>query len=237
MKDYSELSDDTVISFSRAVTNPMMTKATVRPSLYSKIGKRSLDIVITISAMMFLSPLILFCLAITALDGKAPIFGHRRIGVNGQEFKCWKIRSMVADAETRLQAYLDQNPEAQKEWNATRKLSYDPRITPFGQFIRKTSIDELPQLWNVLIGQMSIVGPRPVVQDELDQMYARGLGRSSYLEMRPGITGLWQVSGRNQASYNDRVAYDIEYRQEYSLKKDLQIIAKTFGAVINRTGM
>ena len=237
MKDYSEFSDDKVISFSRAVTTPMVTKPAMRPSIYSKIGKRSLDIVITLSAMVFLSPLILFCLAATAIDGKAPIFGHRRVGVNGREFKCWKIRSMVADAETRLQAYLDQNPEAQKEWNATRKLSYDPRITRFGQFIRKTSIDELPQLWNVLIGEMSIVGPRPVVKDELDQMYARGLGRSSYLEMRPGITGLWQVSGRNQASYDDRVAYDIEYRQEYSLKKDLQIIVKTFGAVINRTGM
>lgn len=237
MKDYSEFSDDKLISFNRADTTPVMTKAKVRSSFYSRIGKRSLDIVITISAMVFLSPLIILCVAATAMDGKSPIFGHRRIGVNGREFKCWKIRSMVAGAEKRLQAYLEQNPEAQKEWNATRKLSNDPRITRFGQFIRKTSIDELPQLWNVLIGEMSIVGPRPVVQDELDQMYARGLGRSSYLEMRPGITGLWQVSGRNQASYDDRVTYDIEYRQEYSFKKDLQIIARTFGAVINRTGM
>ena len=237
MKDYSDFSDDKVISFSRTATTPIVTKAKVGTSLYAKFGKRSLDILIAISAMVFLSPLILLCLAATAMDGAPPIFGHRRIGFNGQEFKCWKIRSMVADAEKRLQAHLDQNPEAQKEWDATRKLAHDPRITRFGQFIRKTSIDELPQLWNVLIGEMSIVGPRPVVRDELDQMYARGLGRSSYLEMRPGITGLWQVSGRNQASYNDRVAYDIEYRQEYSLKKDLQIIAKTFGAVINRTGM
>lgn len=237
MKDYSNISADDVASLGNPVSTPMSVNAGVRISLYSKIGKRSLDIVITISAMVLLSPLVLFCLIATASDGKTPIFGHRRVGVNGREFKCWKIRSMVADAEKCLQDYLEQNPEAQKEWNATRKLSNDPRITRFGSFIRETSIDELPQLWNVLIGEMSIVGPRPVVQDELDQMYALGLERSSYLEMRPGITGLWQVSGRNKASYNDRVSYDIEYRQKYSLIKDIQIIFKTFGAVLNRTGM
>lgn len=237
MKDYSKFSDDDVISFTQSVISPMVAKTTDRSSVYAKIGKRSLDIFIAISAALFLFPLIVLCLAVTALDGKSPIFGHRRVGLNGQEFKCWKIRSMVANAEMRLQTYLEQNPAAQQEWAATRKLSNDPRITRFGQFLRKSSIDELPQLWNVLIGQMSIVGPRPVVRDELEQMYPRGLGRSSYLQMRPGITGLWQVSGRNQASYNDRVAYDIAYRQEYSLKTDLRIIAKTFGAVVNRTGM
>ena len=200
---------------------------------FKRFGKRALDISIVLVSIVFVAPIIAFCAVIIALDGGAPFFGHMRVGQNGREFRCWKIRSMVVDAQSRLAAHLEADPEARAEWEATRKLTNDPRITRFGQFLRKSSLDELPQLLNVLLGQMSIVGPRPVPRDEL-AMY--GSSRQAYLAMRPGITGLWQVSGRNDVSYAERIAMDQAYQKSCSFKLDLVIIFKTFGAVLGRSG-
>jgi exopolysaccharide production protein ExoY len=200
---------------------------------YRALGKRILDIAVVVFSAWLIVPLILICALLAARDGHFPFFGHKRVGLNGKEFKCWKIRTMVPDAEERLNAYLDANPAARAEWIATRKLKNDPRIIPFGSFMRKTSLDELPQLFNVLMGQMSIVGPRPVVRDELE-LY--GSGRADYLALRPGITGLWQVSGRNDVGYADRVAFDRDYNARVSFWTDLSIMMRTFSVVVGRTG-
>jgi lipopolysaccharide/colanic/teichoic acid biosynthesis glycosyltransferase len=153
--------------------------------------------------------------------------------LDGKAFKCWKIRTMVHDAETRLRAHLKADPEAAAEWDRDRKLTNDPRITRLGQFLRRTSLDELPQIWNVLRGEMSFVGPRPIVRSEL-QKY--GSFRGAYKTMKPGITGLWQVSGRNDVSYDERVKMDVEYMNNVSFLLDVQIILGTAGAVLSRTG-
>jgi exopolysaccharide production protein ExoY len=200
---------------------------------YALIGKRALDIFIVLFSAWLTLPLIAICAALAARDGHSPFFGHKRVGLNGKEFKCWKIRTMVPHAEAKLAEYLDANPAAKAEWKATRKLKNDPRINRFGQFMRKTSLDELPQIFNVLMGQMSIVGPRPVVKDELD-LY--GTGRTAYLSLRPGITGLWQVSGRNNISYEERVKFDIDYFSNLNLLQDIKIILQTVRVVLVRTG-
>lgn len=178
-------------------------------------------------------PVIAILWALTVRDGGPGFFGHRRIGRNGKVFRCWKIRSMVVDAETKLEQYLRDNPEAAEEWKRDFKLTNDPRITRLGNFLRKSSLDELPQIWNVLVGEMSFVGPRPVIRAEMRKY---GQGRTAYLTMRPGITGLWQVSGRNDVSYDERVRLDIQYLSEASFLTDMRILAATAGAVLNRTG-
>jgi lipopolysaccharide/colanic/teichoic acid biosynthesis glycosyltransferase len=143
----------------------------------------------------------------------------------------WKLRTMVRNADQHLEAYLAQNPTARREWDATQKLKNDPRITPFGRLLRKTSIDELPQLFNVLNGTMSLVGPRPMMLDQ--EKYYHG---TEYYCMRPGITGLWQVSDRNNCAFRDRVDYDAIYCRELSLKTDLSLLCKTVGVVCRATG-
>ncbi len=210
-----------------------VTRVPTHGSFYQSVGKRILDIFIVLFTLPFTLPAILICAFLVALDGRWPFFGHKRVGMNGREFPCWKVRSMSAGAQERLQAYLDENPEARDEWEKTRKLKDDPRITRVGRFLRKSSLDELPQIFNVLKGEMSIVGPRPVVKDEL-ALYGRN--SHAYLAMRPGITGLWQVSGRNEVDYDDRVAFDKAYRETCSLKRDLAIILKTFKVVVVRNG-
>lgn len=181
-------------------------------SFYRRVGKRTLDVAFVLVTIAFTLPVILICAALVARDGHFPFFGHTRVGKDGKEFKCWKIRTMVPDAQQKLQEHLATCPEARAEWDATRKLKNDPRIIRFGRFLRKSSLDELPQIFNVLLGQMSIVGPRPVVREEL-AYYDKG--QAAYLAMRPGITGLWQVSGRNDATYEQRVAYDIAYYRQH----------------------
>lgn len=200
-----------------------------RRTLYTVFGKRALDIFIVVFTIILLLPVILVCAAVTALDGHWPFFGHKRVGVNGRQFRCWKVRSMLADSELHLKAHIETDPAARDEWAKTRKLKNDPRITRFGRFLRKSSLDELPQILNVLKGEMSIVGPRPVVRDEL-ALY--GKNQRAYLEMRPGITGLWQVSGRNDVSYDERIAFDQEYSDTFSLKRDVSIILQTFRVVL-----
>lgn len=203
------------------------------PGYYSRSGKRIFDILFALFLLPVLVPVILILWGIVRLDGGPGFFGHTRVGRNGKLFKCWKVRSMVVDAESRLQAHLDANPEAAAEWERDHKLTSDPRISRLGRFLRKTSLDELPQIWNVLKGEMSFVGPRPIVTKELPKY---GSNASAYLAQRPGITGLWQISGRNDISYDERVALDVAYLYRRSFFKDLKIILRTGAAVLGRTG-
>nr|WP_281060668.1 sugar transferase [Mesorhizobium sp. M1A.F.Ca.IN.022.06.1.1] len=163
------------------------------------------------------------------LSDRGPIFyGHKRIGRGGRIFACLKFRTMVQDGEKVLAAHLAANPDAAAEWAATRKLKDDPRVTRVGAVLRKLSLDELPQIINILQGDMSLVGPRPVVRDELE-IY--GSAAVYYLKSRPGLTGLWQVSGRNDVSYDTRVAFDRHYVENWSMVEDIRIIVKTVPAV------
>lgn len=203
-------------------------------SRYRKFGKRAFDILLALCLLPIVGlSVLLLSIFVYAHDRSFPLFGHSRVGRGGRVFRCWKIRTMVPDAEIRLAAYLDLNPAAAAEWEAERKLTDDPRITHIGDIMRRTSLDELPQIWNVLTGEMSFVGPRPVTADELDKY---GISRAAYCAMRPGITGLWQVSGRNDVSYAERVALDVEYLRRMSFPTDASIILRTAGVVIRPTG-
>ncbi|MCT4554241.1 MAG: sugar transferase [Pelagimonas sp.] len=204
-----------------------------KATLYTRFGKRALDLTLALLLVPVLAPVVLVLALLVRRDGGDALFGHRRIGRNGKVFKCWKIRTMVPNAERRLLAYLRENPEAAAEWARDHKLENDPRITKLGNFLRRSSLDELPQLWNVIKGEMSLVGPRPIVRSELHKY---GTARAAYLAMKPGVTGLWQVSGRNDVSYDERIAMDLTYADSMSMTGDLGIIAKTAGAVLDRTG-
>ena len=195
--------------------------------------KRLFDVFVSALLIVLLSPLLLFLTIQIRRSGGAAFYGHQRIGQDGQLFKCLKFRSMRPDADKVLKELLENDPVAKAEWEKDFKLKNDPRITPIGHFIRKTSLDELPQLFNVLKGEMSLVGPRPVVKDELERY---GSAAVFYLEAKPGITGLWQVSGRNDTSYAERVSLDSWYVQNWSLWYDIAILFKTFDVVFNRKG-
>src|ERR1700760_463486 len=167
-------------------------------------SKRLIDIFLAASAILLLAPLLIICFAATSMSSSGPaLFRHRRVGFGGKYFDCLKFRTMAADAPDRLRELLESDPLIAAEWAANRKLRYDPRVTAIGAILRKSSLDELPQLFNVLKGDMSIVGPRPVTDEELAR-YATSVG--AYLACRPGITGLWQVSGRSSTTYDKRVA-------------------------------
>jgi len=196
--------------------------------------KRLFDIAVAGSALLFVAPLILvFALAIRMQDGGKAFYSQRRFGLNGETFNCFKLRSMVPDAKEKLDYLLDNDPVARREWEESQKLTHDPRITALGQFIRKTSIDELPQLYNVLRGDMSLVGPRPIVENEI-QKY--GDSFRQYCAVRPGITGLWQVSGRSDTSYTQRVETDVEYVRSRSFWGDVKIVLLTIPAVFKSEG-
>lgn len=193
------------------------------------ILKRTFDITVAVTALVFISPIFLLLMLLVKMTDKGPAFyGHRRIGHNGKDFRCLKFRTMVVDGDRILQAHLQANPRAMEEWRATRKLQDDPRVTVVGAVLRKLSLDELPQLINIIRGEMSLVGPRPVVEEELELYETSAV---FYLQSRPGLTGLWQVSGRNDVSYASRVAFDTHYVQNWSLGSDMMIIAKTIPAV------
>jgi exopolysaccharide production protein ExoY len=198
------------------------------------LAKRSLDIGLAFTALVLLSPLMLGVALLIKLTSPGKVlYGHGRIGFAGRQFRCWKFRTMVVDGDRVLEDYLRQNPHERAIWLAERKLRDDPRITPMGAVLRKLSVDELPQLYNILMGQMSIVGPRPVVADELGQ-YRHSAGH--YLRTRPGLTGLWQVSGRNDTSYRKRVLLDRLYVRRWSMLLDLWIILQTVPAVLSSRG-
>jgi exopolysaccharide production protein ExoY len=192
--------------------------------------KRTVDIVLALSGIVLLAPLLIICFAVTRLTSPGPaLFRHRRVGFNGKHFDCLKFRTMVVDSSERLRQLLASDPTAAAEWAANRKLRNDPRITAIGAILRKSSLDELPQLFNVLKGDMSIVGPRPVTDEELER-YASSVG--AYLSCRPGITGLWQVSGRSTTTYNKRVACDTFYARNWSMALDAKIMVVTIPALL-----
>jgi exopolysaccharide production protein ExoY len=199
-----------------------------------KIAKRGLDIVIASTALLVLMPLLLIVgLMVKLSDGGSVFFAHRRIGLAGREFGCLKFRTMRQDAAARLETLLASDPEIRREWDETRKLKDDPRVTVIGNMLRRSSLDELPQLLNVLRGQMSLVGPRPVTYDELPR-YGDHLG--SYLAVRPGLTGHWQTSGRSDVSYQSRVLMDVDYARDWSLLWDAQIMFKTVPVLFSGRG-
>jgi Sugar transferases involved in lipopolysaccharide synthesis len=184
--------------------------------------------------LVLLSPvMVVIAVLIWRIDGAPTVFPHYRVGLGGKVFPCLKFRTMVRNSEQVLQALLCSDPAAREEWERDRKLSSDPRITPIGRILRKTSLDELPQLINVLRGEMNLVGPRPVMLCELPRY---GPVRWHYLSVKPGMTGLWQVSGRNTTSYEERVALDRHYVEQRSGWLDLCILFKTLGVVVSGRG-
>lgn len=194
-------------------------------------AKRLFDIIVACLALLLLAPLLLMlAAAIKLLNGGDVIYRHRRVGFSGKYFSCLKFRTMVPNGDEVLRRHLETNPAAAEEWRRTRKLVNDPRITPLGFFLRKTSLDELPQLINILRGEMSCVGPRPIVAEEL---HFYGDDAIEYFKARPGVTGLWQVSGRSLATYDERVNYDLAYVRDWSLTADLVILVRTIPAVLN----
>lgn len=193
--------------------------------------KRCFDIMVAGSALIVLSPLLVVIGLMVRSDGAKAFFVQKRVGMNGRLFNCFKFRSMRSDAEQVLQKYLDANPEAQAEWKKFQKLKVDPRITAFGHFIRKTSIDELPQLINVVLGDMSLVGPRPIMQGQ-EVFYEGDL--SYYSSVRPGITGPWQVSGRNSLTFKQRVNLESWYSRNWSLWLDIVILLKTIPVLLKK---
>lgn len=216
-------------SASRSASSPFFSSIATGAPPVGGISKRSFDILVALAALVLLSPIFVLIMALVKYsDGGRVFYGHRRIGYNGSTFRCLKFRTMAENGDALLQRYLDENPQAQEEWRETRKLQDDPRVTVVGSVLRKLSLDELPQLINILRGEMSIVGPRPVVEDELELYEASAV---YYLRSRPGLTGLWQVSGRNDVSYAARVAFDTHYVRNWSLTSDLVIVARTIPAV------
>ena len=200
-------------------------------SRYRLGGKRVLDVMIVLLSLPFWAPVLLVLITISAILTRSPIYIQKRVGRNGNEFQMFKLRTMVRDADAKLDEYLQSNPEARAEWNLHQKLVHDPRVTAFGRFLRKSSMDELPQILNVLLGQMSIVGPRPMLPEQ-KSMYPG----NSYYRMRPGITCLWQVSERNKSAFAAREAYDSRYYRVMSLRTDIWILFKTVGVVFSCNG-
>ena len=199
--------------------------------LYRRFGKRIFDVVLVLLAAPFVVPLVLLIALLVSLDGHNPFYVQNRVGRHGRIFRIYKLRTMIPNAKASLSAYLARNSEARQEWEINQKLRHDPRVTRLGQFLRNTSLDELPQLLNVLKGDMSLVGPRPMMIEQMplypDQAY--------YL-LRPGISGAWQVSDRNGSSFAARATFDSHYNREMSFWLDLTIIVRTLLVVLRGTG-
>ena len=218
----------------RETTNDLDKNYRSTERLLEESAKRTLDISVAALALFLLLPLLLLIgLLVWAGDGKAPIFRHMRIGRGGRRFGCLKFRSMVVNGDTVLQEHLARDRLARAEWEATHKLTHDPRVTLLGHLLRKTSLDELPQLINVLRGEMSLVGPRPIVEAEIERY---GSAFAPCFSVTPGVTGLWQVSGRSNCSYAERVALDLQYASKWRLSRDLSILVRTMPAVLAQRG-
>lgn len=213
------------------VTEVAQPRARHGHRLYRERIKRSLDVVLVLLSVPFVLPLIAILAILVARDGGQPFYTQERIGKNGRVYRMWKLRSMVRDADARLHAYLDQNEAMRAEWDSKQKLIEDPRITRLGQVLRKTSLDEVPQLWNVLKGDMSIVGPRPMMVNQ-KAMYPG----SDYYDLRPGITGAWQISDRNASTFAERAHFDKSYNETLSFGEDLRILGATVRVVMKATG-
>ena len=199
--------------------------------LYRRYGKRALEIALILIAALPIIMVVLPLAVAVAHDGGGAFYSQMRVGRHGRLYRMWKLRSMVPGAEAMLEAHLAESPRARAEWDATQKLRNDPRVTPVGQLLRKTSLDELPQLWNVVCGEMSLVGPRPMLNEQRVLYPGR-----DYYALKPGITGLWQVSSRNESEFAERARFDTQYNRELSLWTDLRVIVATVGVVCRGTG-
>lgn len=196
----------------------------------NKLLKRLLDLFVILSLCPIWIPVFILCAILTKLTSKGPIFyGHKRVGKNGKTIKCWKFRSMVVNSQEILEKLLAENEEMRRQWEKDRKLEHDPRITGFGKILRKTSMDELPQLINILLGEMSLVGPRPVTEPELEKY---GDYSSYVLSVKPGLSGMWQISGRSDTGYEERISYDTYYIQNWSIWLDIWILIKSVWVVL-----
>ncbi|MDF1727361.1 MAG: sugar transferase [Sulfitobacter sp.] len=202
------------------------------PRFYRDGGKRALDVLLVLLALPFALPLIGLCALALWHEGGKPFYTQERLGRFGQRFRILKLRTMVPDAAAALSRHLAENPAAREEWNRYQKLQDDPRVTPVGRFLRTTSIDELPQLLNVLTGEMSLIGPRPMMPEQLG-LYGDA---TAYCALRPGITGLWQVSARNSESFSYRKQVDAAYERDLTAGLDLGILVRTVGVVLRQTG-
>ena len=218
------------VVLARVAAAPFLGSKT-RPWLYRSLVKRPLDLLAVLLTSPVVFPLVLLLALVVMMDGKNPFYAQKRIGRDGRIFRMWKLRSMVHDADQRLEAYLAENPDARQEWDATQKLRNDPRVTRFGRVLRASSMDELPQLWNVLTGEMSLVGPRPMMPEQ-QAMY----GGDGYYRLRPGITGFWQTAGRNRTTFAARAWYDDRYERGLSFGSDMSILLRTVAVVLGRTG-
>ncbi|MBS3649426.1 sugar transferase [Pseudaminobacter sp. 19-2017] len=223
--------------FSRSHTRDLVVQSSPQHREFSALArysivKRSIDLMAALLLALPALAIIAFLALLIQANGGRPFYGQRRLGRGGEIFTMWKLRTMVPDAEQRLQQHLQQDPTARLEWERTQKLQSDPRITKLGWYMRKYSIDELPQLWNVLLGQMSLVGPRPMSLEQ--RILYPG---NAYFDMRPGMTGLWQISERNQCSFEERARYDTHYSSIRSLKTDFRILLMTIMVVFRGTGL
>ena len=202
-----------------------------RRGIYRNGLKRCFDVTAVVLSSVVVVPLIAVLAFLVSLDGQKPFYRNDRVGRGGRTFRMLKLRTMVKDADAQLADYLEHNAEAREEWNRTQKLKFDPRITSIGRFLRKTSLDELPQLWNVIVGDMSLVGPRPMMPSQ--RPIYDGL---AYYCLRPGLTGFWQISDRNECGFSKRAEFDTLYDTEMSFATDIKVMLRTFGAVAKGTG-
>ncbi|MCB2137712.1 MAG: sugar transferase [Rhodobacteraceae bacterium] len=203
---------------------------------YTSFGKRLLDVVLVVIFAPIVVPLLGLILTMTALSGGAPLYSQPRVGRDGRHFRCWKIRTMVRGADTALEDILRNDPQLADEWSRTQKLGNDPRVTRLGAVLRRLSLDELPQLWNVFCGEMSLVGPRPFLPDQA-ALYLGGRRDADYYRVRPGITGSWQISRRNLGSFAERAVFDTDYCGAISFWADMSILLRTVTVVIRATGL
>lgn len=218
---------------------PANTGRIARPA--NRAAKRALDLVLAITALILLAPLLIGLAILLKREGGDVFFTQKRVGLGRARFNCLKFRTMLPDAEARLARMLETDPEAAAEWRTHQKLTNDPRITRLGRILRATSLDELPQLWNVIRGEMSLVGPRPIVAPEVagydaDHAYYASETMDDYAACMPGITGLWQVSGRHTTVHDERIRLDRAYARTWSFTTDLTILFRTVRVVLDRSG-
>ena len=199
--------------------------------IYRNYLKRVFDTLAILASLPVILPAIAVLALLIRRDGGPAFYSQDRVGRNGRMFRFWKLRSMVVDADARLADYLATDPEASAEWDATQKLKNDPRVTGIGRIIRKASLDELPQLWNVFRGDMSLVGPRPMMPEQVELYSGR-----AYFDLRPGLTGFWQIGDRNETNFSDRAVYDTRYARRLSFTTDLSILARTVRPILHGTG-
>lgn len=228
----SDQSSDFVLAAAASDPTAPLKVASFSVSRYRIWGKRALDVALVLLSLPVTLPVIVLAAMALFIESGLPFYTQYRLGRMGRRFKILKLRTMVRDADAILEDYLERDPALRAEWERTQKLKNDPRITKVGAVLRATSLDELPQIWNVLKGDMSLVGPRPMMPDQLSKY---GDPRA-YFSLRPGITGMWQVTARNEKAFDERHTFDVEYYNLYDLREDLLILWRTLFVVLQRTG-